>query len=250
MTEERKLDNPPIIEAVLDIDCDFQAELDFKKIEVRARKELAKSYPKLRRQFFHEQQFEAKVNETPKFSVKGGLQGLQFLRQDEKQLIQFRRQGFSFNRLAPYSSLDAYLPQIKKCWTLYAKLASPVQINSIRLRYINRILLPLVNGNVNFDEYLLNGPRVADPERLALVGFLNQYAAIDKKSGHQINSVITLQPVDKNDKLPIILDNGVVAVEAAQVDDWPWIRSKILELREVKNHIFWNTLKEKCLNQF
>lgn len=249
MAKDRKLDNPPIIEAVLDIDCDFKAELDFKKIEVRARKELAKSYPKIRPQFFQEHQFEAKVNETPKLSVKGGLQGLQFLKRDEKQVIQFRRHGFSFNRLSPYSSLDAYMPQIKKCWTLYSKIASPVQIGSIRLRYINRILLPVVGGRVDLDEYLLNGPRVADPKRFTLGGFLNQYSAVDQKSGHHITSVLTLQPVE-NDKVPIILDNVVAAVETGSVNDWHWIRTKILELRELKNHLFWHTLTEKCLNQF
>ncbi len=30
---------------------------------------------------------------------------MQFLTEDEKQLIQFRPNGFSFNRLAPYGSL-------------------------------------------------------------------------------------------------------------------------------------------------
>jgi uncharacterized protein (TIGR04255 family) len=43
-----KLKNPPIIEAVLDIDCDFPTPFDVKSTEARARKALAKSYPKIR----------------------------------------------------------------------------------------------------------------------------------------------------------------------------------------------------------
>lgn len=128
-------------------------------------------------------------------------------------------------------------------------MTNPLQIRLIRLRYINRILLPLANGKVDLDEYILNGPRLADPKRFELAGFLDQYAATDKQTGHQINSVLTLQQV-VDDKLPVIFDNGVVAVEAGNVDDWQWIRSKILELRALKNHIFCHTLTDKCLNLF
>ena len=72
-------------------------------------------------------------------SVRRGIQALQFLHADEKQLVQVRAQGFSFNRLAPYTSLDDYLPEIERTWHLFVGLASPVQIRVVQLRYINRI---------------------------------------------------------------------------------------------------------------
>lgn len=124
MIDSPKLLNPPIIEAVLDIECDFKEQPDVNKIEARARKEMAKSYPKVRHVLYREHQFEAKPPEPPKISIKGGLQGLQFLKNDEKQVVQYRIEGFSFNRLAPYASLVNYLPQMKKNWTLYRELAS------------------------------------------------------------------------------------------------------------------------------
>lgn len=244
-----KLKHPPIIEAVLDIDCDFSSPVQVHQFQDAARKSLAKSYPKLRPIYIQDHRVEATPNKKLKYSVEGGIHGLQFLKDDEKQVVQFRTQGFSFNRLSPYSSLDDYLPQIKKAWLLYSKLASPVQVRLIRLRYINRIPLPLKNGTVEIDEYILNGPRLADPDRLTLMGFLDQYAAMDKTTGHQVNSVLTLQPIE-GDKLPIIFDNGVTSAETRSVDDWTWIRSKILELRKLKNHIFCRTLTEKCLNLF
>lgn len=249
MTSPPKLDSSPIIEAVPDLECDFKEPLDVTKIESKARKEMAKSYPKVKQVFLQEHQYEVKSSEPSRVSIKGGLYGLQFLKNNEKQLVQYRLSGFSFNRLAPYANLDTYLPQIKKNWILYRDLAKPVQIRLIRLRYINRILLPLANGKVDLDEYILNGPRLADPERFELTGFLDQYAATDKQTGHQINSVLTLQQV-VDDKLPVIFDNGVFATESGGVDDWHWIRSTILQLRELKNHIFCHTLTEKCLNLF
>jgi uncharacterized protein (TIGR04255 family) len=132
---------------------------------------------------------------------------------------------------------------------VYRDVTKPVQIRLIRLRYINRIPLPFADGKVELDRYILNGPRLADPDRFELTGFIDQYAAVDKETGHQINSVLTLQPVD-GDKLPIIFDNGVASVEAGNVDEWIWIKSKILELRELKNHVFYQTLTQECLNLF
>lgn len=239
-----KFKYPPIIEAVLDIDCGFESPFDLKSIESKAKKALAKSYPKMRPIVVQDHRFAQ--NE---YSIKSGLAAFQFLKNDEKQLLQFRTEGFSFNRLAPYSTLDDYLPQIKRNWEIYRKLANPSQIKAIRLRYINRILLPLGAGKIGLDGYLKNAPQTADPKRLELLGFLNQYIAVDMETGNQVHSVITLQPVD-DDKLPLIFDNGVVAPMAEDPDNWTQIRKKILELRELKNHVFERTLTKKCLNLF
>lgn len=244
-----RLDNPPIIEAVLDIDCEFSSPLDLKEIEPNARKELAKNYPKLKHQFFQEHKFEAVPNEPPKLSVIDGLQSLQFVHKEDKQIVQFRTLGFTFNRLSPYSSLDNYLPQIKTGWTAFVRLSAPERIRQVRLRYINRILLPIGEGGVDFDAYLYNAPKSPDPNRLSLLGFINQYAALENVSNHQITSVLTLQPAER-DKLPIIIDNTAINSESGDVDDWSWLRAQILELRELKNRVFWNTIKEECLSLF
>ena len=245
-----KLKNPPIIEAVLDIECDLPPNFKLGTIETVARKKFAKSYPKLQHQYIQEHKFEAKLNELPKLSVGGlGVQGLQFLQNDEKQLLQIRNQGFSFNRLSPYTSLDDYLPQIKKAWTAYVQMASPIQVRLIRLRYINRFLLPFENNRIDLEDYLKNGPRPADEQRLVLLGFVNQYSAVDPETANQVLSVLTTQPPE-SDKLPIIFDNNTLAQGIFEPKDWEGIRSKILELRKLKNLLFQNTLTEKCLKLF
>ncbi len=100
--------------------------------------------------------------------------------------MQVRAQGFSFNRLAPYSSLDDYLPEIERTWRLYVDLVSPTQIRFIRLRYINRILLPMAEKKVDLDEFLTIGPRQPDEH-----AFLSQQASVEKDTGHQVNLVLT-----------------------------------------------------------
>ncbi|HMQ03633.1 MAG TPA: TIGR04255 family protein [Pyrinomonadaceae bacterium] len=243
------LKKPPIIEAVLDIDCELPPNLDIMKVQKLASKELAKSYPKMRPTFLQDHTVKATPTNEVEYSLKSEINGFQFLKNDGRQVVQFRKQGFSFNRLEPYTNLDSYLPQIKKQWLNYLRMAEPIKISAIRLRYINRILLPLVNGEVNLDEYIINGPRLADNERLSLVGFLDQYTAVDKKTGHQMSSVLTLQPI-ADQTLPLIFDNGVVSSKSVSIENWNEIRSIILELRELKNHIFKRTVTKRCLNLF
>ena len=124
----------PIIEAVLDIDCDLPPAFDLAALETSSRERFRDQYPKLRKLFMQEHTIQAKPDALPTMSVRHATQSLQFLHEDERQLVQVRAQGFSFNRLAPYTSLDSYLPEIERTWRLFVSIAAPVQIRTVRLR--------------------------------------------------------------------------------------------------------------------
>ncbi len=250
MTEpELDLSNPPIVEAVLDIECDLPPGFQIVEFQDRALSVFRDSYPKLRTQLLQEHQIAMKPGELPALSVKHGVQALQFLQNDEKQLVQVRIQGFSFNRLAPYTSLDDYLPEIERTWGLYADLVKPVQVRQIRVRYINRILLPMTDRRVELDHYLTVAPRSPDEDRLELAGFLSQQVAIETATGNQVNTVLTAQPPEDG-KLPVIFDNSAVNNEPCEPDSWPQILQRIEALRVLKNHVFKRTLTEPCLALF
>lgn len=244
-----KLLHTPIVEAVLDVDCDMSPAFDLAALEKASREAFQDRYPKFRTQFLEEHQIEQKADQPTQFSARRRLQAFQFLQEDEKQLVQVRMQGFSFNRLAPYTSLDDYLPEIERAWGLFASITSPVQIRVVRLRYINRILLPLTDGRVELEDYLKVGPRLPDEDRLRFAGFLNQYAAVEIETGHQVNIILTSQPPG-NDRVPIIFDICVASVETAESENWAWLLAKAQALRHLKNRIFRNTLTEQCLNLF
>jgi uncharacterized protein (TIGR04255 family) len=172
-----------------------------------------------------------------------------FLRGNEEQLVQIRVQGFSFNRLTPYSTLDDYLPEIERTWKLFVEFARPAQVTCIRLRYINRIRLPLGQGALDLEEYLKLGPRLPDEDRLVLRGFLNQYQAVDKQSGHEVKAILTAQK-EEHGELPIIFD--ITAASGGPVDptNWSTILESVQSLRRLKNEIFYKTLEAKCLQLF
>lgn len=243
-----KLPRSPIIEAVLDIDCDMPSKFDLSSLEPQLRDSLRAKYPKFRKQLFEQHRFESKPDSLPAHSATKGVQALQFLTEDERQVVQFRSQGFSFNRLEPYSTLDHYIDEIRSGWEIFLKVAAPSQIRAVRLRNINRILLPLMNGRVEAENYLKNIPGVAD-QKLVLVGFFVQYGAIEKESGFTTNVVIAAQPVE-NDKAPIILDITAQWAGRAIVENWPWLLEQVMSLRSLKNRVFSNSLTPQCLNLF
>ena len=243
------LKSPPIVEAVLDIDCDMPPALALDKLEASARDALRDHYPKFRKQFIHALQFEAAADRAPNVTTKQGFQALQFLKEDEKQLVQVRTQGFSFNRLAPYTSLDDYLPEIERTWRLFVAFAAPVQIRLIRLRYINRMLLPMAAGQVNLDGYLKFGPQLPDQDKLVLEGFLINHSAVEPDTDNRVNIILTAQPAE-NDKLPVILDIETYKLGNAEPEDWAGSLSKVQSLRRLKNLVFENSLTDQCLNLF
>jgi uncharacterized protein (TIGR04255 family) len=219
-------------------------------MERAAREAYGDRYPKSRVQLIQHQHLETHEGNPPQLTVEQGIQAFHFLGENEQQLVQVRVQGYSFNRLAPYTTLDDYLPEIQRTWELFVRIASPVEVRGIRLRYINRIVLPMEGSRVDLEQYLRIGPRLPDEESLTLVGFLSQIAAVERNTGNQLITVLTHEP-QQLQTLPIILD--ITASYAAQPQDpnnWAEILARVQSLRDLKNRAFRNTLRSRCLKLF
>jgi uncharacterized protein (TIGR04255 family) len=178
------------------------------------------------------------------------LHAYQFLQPDERQLVQYRRNGFSFNRLAPYTHFENYAGEIERSWRDFLEIAKPSQIQVIRMRYINRILLPLdqTSGMLDLAKYLSATPRLPSTNsRLRFKGFLHQHLVEQVETGHEASIVLTSQPQEA-ERLPIILDITVASIGPRDASDWAWVLGKIKSLRDLKNSIFENTLTEACLS--
>ena len=248
------LKSPPIVEAVLDIQCDLPPGFDLAALEQSARAAFRDQYPKFAPQIQQSMRIAVVPARAPagapNVTTAQALQALQFLHEDQKQLVQIRASGFAFNRLAPYSSLDAYLPEIARTWALFVAVAQPKLIRSIHLRYINRILLPLDSrGSVDLDDYLSQGPRLPDEDRLTFAGFISQSSAHENATGNRVNITLAAQ-TPEHDALPIIFDIETIATGNLEADDWAAIEIKMRSLRTLKNMVFQNSLTDKCLSLF
>lgn len=56
------------------------------------------------------------------------LIGYRFISSDSKQVAQFRVDGFTFNRLAPYTAWNEIVPQVFELWGHYTRTAQPQMI--------------------------------------------------------------------------------------------------------------------------
>jgi len=249
-SERFQLDDPPIIEAVIDIDCDMLPDFDLAAVEPEARKRFSDAYPNAKKSFIQENEIQARLNEPPKVKVTQALRALQFFSKDSLQLVQVRSNGYSFNRLRPYSSLDDYLPEIRRTWQLFVELGAPVRIRRIALRYINRILLPMEQETrVDLDDYLPLGPRFPEGHSLTYNNFLNRYSADEVGTGNHVTITLTNQKIE-NGQLPVIFDIEVNRTLETTPDNWDAVQGAIASLRDLKNRVFKKTLSVKCLNLF
>jgi uncharacterized protein (TIGR04255 family) len=192
-----KLKNAPIVEAVLEIVCDMPPDLDIAALQERAQEAFRPQYPKVRTVLMREHHIETKALTQSRYGVKHRVQGVQLVQDDEKQLVQVKTGGFSFHRLAPYSTLDDYLGEMERTWRLFVQLSSPVQVRLVQLRSINRLLLPMSSGQLALDEYLKTCSRLPDEDRFGLLGFLNQHEAVEKETGNRMNIVMASQLLDQ-----------------------------------------------------
>lgn len=243
------LEHPPIVEVVLDIDCNMQPNFNLAKCSESLQEKVGEQYPNVKKRHLMKHTIRQEGESQPNLSVEDSIDAFQFIQKDDKQLFQIRRNGFSFNRLAPYHQLDDYLGEVQRLWELYLTEVKPQHIRDIKLRYINRIELPLGEGELNLDRYLHLGPRVPDDARYAFTRFMRNEELIDKET--QYRMVVTLASEPQQEPcLPVILDiTGIGAPEGDSLS-WGAVETVIQSLREMKNNIFYKTLTKDCLELF
>ena len=69
--------NPPIVEAVLDLDCDLPPSLDFASLQDAVKNTYRDRYPTFRQLFFQEAKIEPKSDAPAEMSVRRGIQAFQ-----------------------------------------------------------------------------------------------------------------------------------------------------------------------------
>jgi len=250
-SENEEIENPPIIEAVVDIDCDLPSSLEFQTIKEKGEAVFRDEFPIFREMLLEQHTIQPNENAPPTHEVKKGVKAYQFRSEDEKQLIQFRPAGYSFNRLAPYTSLDYYLPIIESTWKSFVEIAQPVIIRRVSIRIINKIHLPVTDGQVLLKDYLQSPPKLPETseDRLIFSGFFEQHAAREPSTGHQVKIVRTVKGATESE-LTLLLDIAVYNQTEFKPDSWEDIRNQLNSIRRLKNQLFRNTLTETCLNLF
>ena len=247
MAEYRHLDNAPITEAIIDLRARLLSGFQVKEFSSL-------------RETLHDRYSDVKETRliTGAFGIRAGkpvvqppedkgVDGYLFKSADNTKVAQFKKEGFTFSRLKPYTHWEDVLAEAKNLWKFYVAKASPELVTRIAVRYINHLKIPLPIND--FSEYLTVPPRVPDNVPQNVGSFLSRVVVRDLQLDIAANITQALEKgVDPN-YATIILDIDVYKRGEFDVDGddiWPIF----MQLRDLKNRIFFGSITEKTVRLF
>lgn len=242
------LSSAPIVEAVIDIRAKPSIVLN----EQNARDFLG---PRLKEYYFldSQQEFSQQFMFGPDVSpqqttASQSWKGVRFRSTDEKTIIQFNKDGLVCSKLAPYQNWGAFSEESLKLWETFQNLAKPEEVNRLGLRFINRIVLPVGDGN--FENYINPAPQTPNGLDLPFYGFLYQETLAVPGYCYAINLIRTIQqpPTDK-EGFSVIIDIDVFTTDGTEFEIGK-IKTMLDEMCWLKNKVFFGSITPHALETF
>jgi uncharacterized protein (TIGR04255 family) len=246
MAKQRHLTKAPIVEAIIDFRVKLPSGYKVTNL-LSLQKKLSKSYPQVEERRAFEGGLRLKDKEVEQILKDRGLQGYFFKSHDEKCVVQFRKDGFTFSRLSPYTNWEKVSAEAKTLWELYAKTAKPELITRLATRYINRMDLPLPMDD--FNQYLTAPPTIPESLPQDVSHFLSRLTLHDPKLDLVAHVTQALEKSLKPDHIAILLDIDVfkqMDLGFPESDIWPTFE----KLHDFKNRIFFDNIQEKTARLF
>jgi uncharacterized protein (TIGR04255 family) len=180
------------------------------------------------------------------------LNGIFFRTKDKLTLVQFRADGFTYNRLRPYTSWEQIWPSAYTLWKQYEKVAQPKAVLRLALRYINEFDK---ESGFDFRDVLTFEPPL--PESLSSVVDVERYSArVSVKTRDGDLRAHISQGVDKKpggDTSSLLLDIDAFHKMDGR-ESGEHLDAKITgvfgRLHKFKNDIFFSCLAEKQVKEF
>jgi len=231
MGKSRTYPRPPITEALIDIRVELPETVTVADLE-RCCVELEASFPT--RNVLNEAT--GQIQLVPDFSASTQTRTRGFIctAADQKRAFQARLNGFTMNRLAPYTNWEDFRDEARKIWKAYRNAVRPEKVTRVAVRYINRFDLP--QPVMDLKDYLRTAPEVsADLTRPA--GFFMQVVIPQE----DIHGVLILTEAATEAPGPnlssIILDIDLSRTVDVPLDD-EGVWGVFETLRRRKNEIF------------
>ncbi|MBU6400955.1 MAG: TIGR04255 family protein [Verrucomicrobia bacterium] len=238
------LANAPIVEAILDFRVRLPAGFEVARFK-QLHPQFQADYPTVEDRKLVEHKIEQSPGKMPSHSTKDhGVIGYFFRSVDKANIVQFRRDGFTFNRLKPYTSWEQVFPEATRFWRIYVEACRPVEVSRIAVRCINRLMLPGLQ--VEFGDYLTAPPALPKQMPPFVSGFVSRVVINDPDSNTAAAVVQALEPPVESRYLPVILDIDVFQenVSSLGADE---LLARFEKLREMKNRAFFGSITDKTL---
>lgn len=249
MTEPKVFPNPPVIEALLDIQVTPSPNASLSNLSL-LHEQIADRFPKMSERM--SVSFEFQTNNTAEPAVTssaGGIDGYIFSSQDGTRVVQARLDGFTFSKLRPYENWATLRNEAREIWSVYLSLTQPVNVKRVALRYINRILLPMPFQD--FKEYILTIPEIASGVPQGLDHFLMRLVIPQPDSGAVVILTETTELLKPGDThLPVIFDIDAFFQDREFVPKSEEVWEALQLLHTVKNSIFFSSITPKTEELF
>jgi uncharacterized protein (TIGR04255 family) len=237
-------EHAPITEALIDIRVDLPASITLGDIE-GLHVQVANRYPSRVKRVY--------IQSTLTIGIEPGLTtaqkhvGFAFHAADDRQICQFRLDGFSFSRLQPYGNWNELRDEARKLWEIYRIALSPEKVTRVAVRYINQIDIPF--ALIDYKDYFRTTPEVSPALPQSLGGFFMQlqFPQPDFR-GFLVLTQTAISP-PRPDMNSVILDLDAFRVDPESTsDDQIW--TLLEELRKAKNIFFEGSITDKTRDLF
>jgi len=246
MASPTHLTNAPITEAVIDLSVRTPPDLSVQRFAELKRK-LGDQYRDPKGITF----LEFGIQQLPGAPLEGrqvvhGCIGYRYESSDGKHIGQFRKDGFTFSRLAPYTTWEEVFAEASRLYRLFVDIGSIEEVTRVAVRYINRLLLPQEEAR-DLSLFLTAPPPMPQGVAAYITGFLTQIQFQDVET--QVSGTIT-QMVQQGGqppgKIPVILDLDVFEVKTSSPEP-DQVLERFAALRVVKNRYFFASITDKTV---
>lgn len=246
MAKRRHLTRAPITEAVIDLRLQSETPLG----SILERPELAGlGYKTVDPITAFQTRIDLEKGRSLPPDTRSEQVGTQYRSGDGQQVVQFRKNGFSFHRLEPYTSWETVFPDAWKLWEIYcAGLPKNLIVGRAAVRFVNRLRLPTPVPNLA--EFLVAPPVVPKALPQALRGFLTRVTINEPKKNLSalITQALEPQALDLS-HLIVLLDIDAFREGMFELSD-VGIESTLWALRDFKNQIFFESITETTAGLF
>ncbi len=246
MARSRLLRQAPITEAIIDFRVELAENFDPRRF-LSLKPALSEGYSDVGEMTRFEGGLQFEAERVSPFAREKGLRGYMFRSADRLNVAQFRRDGFTFSRLSPYTSWEQVFPEAFRLWQLYVRDASPELVSRVAVRYINRLRLPLPIPD--FSQYLTAPPSVPPELRHPITAFLSRVLLHETQSGLDASVTQAFERGVDPAYIAVLLDIDSFNVEPRKTDDEN-IRATFEALRNLKNSIFFSSITEEAARLF
>jgi len=143
---------------------------------------------------------------------------------------------------------NSFKDEAMKLWSLFRETLSEYNISRLAVRYINEVSLPLIDGKVDFDQYLVNGPRLPGGTGDEVSSFFSNVVIPFRDLKVKAVVVQALESLDIY-RAPVILDFDISREDVTGFSDSEmWVLFD--DLRDIKNTAFRGSIKEATLELY